>query len=489
MENNVSENTPLLANAHHAGQQLVDKLDWDDVKIEAKTIANLAWPVSAGYMLQQTLYLAPVFTLGHLGTKELAAGTLTTMFCNVTGYSVGIGMASALDTLCAQAFTGSSDPTAAGKHLQRGIVVMFFLSFPIAWLWWNTEWLLLLVGQEPELAQIAGIFARYCIFGLFPFLVNECLKRFLQSQGIMFANMVVVLIVSPINIFLQYLLVWSPWLGLGLIGSPIGTSISFALLPIITTLYIKYFEGSGPWGGWELREMFNWNQIWVFLKLGIPSVVMTCSEWWAFEICAIAAGLLGDAALAAQAITLQTCSLTYMIPMGISVATAARVGNALGAQAPNSAKITALTSLLIGLAMASLNATVLLVVRQHWGKLWSTDPVVWDLVAYILPLGAFFQLSDAVGAISGGILRGSGRQDVGAAINLVGYYLVGIPIGLVAAFPLKLGLLGLWIGLTAGLILVSFIQVFIIARLDWKREALRALELVGDGVVASHSHV
>ncbi|KAI8808520.1 mate-domain-containing protein [Cladochytrium replicatum] len=481
-----NEETPLLADSGAVQKETVAQLKWEDVNQEVKTLGSLAWPVSAGYLLQQSLFLAPMFSLGHLGTKELAARALTTMFCNVTGYSVGFGMASALDTLCAQSLTGSSDPKAAGKHLQRGIVVMFFLSFPIAYVWWNTEWLMLTLGQEAELAHMSGLFARYSILGLFPVLINECLKRFLQSQGIMFANMVVILIVSPINMVLQYVFVWAPAFRWGLAGSAIASSISYMLLPIATTLYIGFFKGSGPWGGWEAREAFDWHQIWIFLKLGVPSVAMTCSEWWAFEILAFAAGLLGDAPLAAQAITIQSCSLTYMIPLGISVAAAARIGNALGAQAPQSAKTTAYTTLLLSLLVALVTGTAMFLMRNHWGKLWSTDPEVWELVSIVLPLGALFQISDAIGAATLGILRGSGRQAIGAVINLAGYYLVGVPVGILCAFTWGLGLVGLWIGLTGGLVTVSIIQVFIISRFDWKHEAIRALELVGDGLAPSH---
>ena len=95
----------------------------------------------------------------------MAASTLTTMFCNVTGFSISIGMASALDTLCSQSHTASSDPTILGKHLQRGIVVMFFLCWPITILWCFTEKLLLLAGQDPEISKLSGELVFYLIPG------------------------------------------------------------------------------------------------------------------------------------------------------------------------------------------------------------------------------------------------------------------------------------------------------------------------------------
>lgn len=183
----VTENTPLLDNLKQheaeAAEDTTHALSPKVIKEETTTLVQLAWPVSLGYVLQQSLNLAQIFTVGHIGTKELAACALTTMLCNVTGYSIGIGMASALDTLCSQAHTGSRDPHALGKHLQRGIVVMAALCFPIAGLWWFAADFLRLMGQDQDIAELSGVFARYAIIGLFPYLVNECMKRYLQAQG------------------------------------------------------------------------------------------------------------------------------------------------------------------------------------------------------------------------------------------------------------------------------------------------------------------
>ncbi|RKO84704.1 mate-domain-containing protein, partial [Blyttiomyces helicus] len=382
--------------------------------------------------------------------------------------------ASALDTLCSQAHTGSADPHALGKHLQRALVVMLFLSFPIAILWCFAEQLLLLLGQDPEIARMSGIFARYALGGLYPYLANECLKRYLQCQGIMKANMFVIMFALPINIFLQWLLVWSP-LAIGVIGSPIAVSITFTCLPVFTMLYIKISgQGADAWGGWDWEEALDMRQILIFLKLGFPGVAMTCSEWWAFEVVALAAGLLGPAVLAAQTILLNTCALTYMLPLGISVSASTRIGNSLGAYLPNLARTSSIASIVIGLAVATFNSTILIAVRNLWGWLWTQDKEVVDLVSILLPLAALFQISDAIGAVAGGVLRGCGRQDIGAYINLTGYYLLGIPISLFCAFRLNFGLFGLWLGLAVGLIFVSVIEIILIARMDWNQQAQRA---------------
>jgi MATE family multidrug resistance protein len=243
---------------------------------------SLAWPISSAYLLQMSIGLAAVFSLGHLGTQELAASALATMFCNVTGFSVGVGFASALDTLCSQAYTGSKDPHSLGKHLQRGILVMAVLCLPIGLVWTFSEHLFLLLGQDPAISKLAGEFTLYSLIGLFPSFVNECLKRFLQAQGIMKANLWVILLASPFNMFLQYLLVWNPDWSLGPKGAPIATALTNMLIPCLTLLYIKFVEGGEAWGGLDRKELLDLDKLWTFVKLAVPGTLMITSEWWAF---------------------------------------------------------------------------------------------------------------------------------------------------------------------------------------------------------------
>lgn len=116
---------------------------------QATEICKLAWPVSLGYLLQMSLGLASVFTLGHVGTNELAAAALGSMFANVTGFSIGIGLAAALDTLCSQAYTAAENKHILGFHLQRGLFIMLLITPLISLLWVFTESLLLLLEQDP----------------------------------------------------------------------------------------------------------------------------------------------------------------------------------------------------------------------------------------------------------------------------------------------------------------------------------------------------
>ena len=201
---------------------------------------------------------------------------------------------------------------------------------------------------------------------------------------------------------------------------------------------------------------------------------MHCSEWWCFEIMAIAAGWIGNDALAAQSIILNTCGLSYMLPLGVSVAAGTRTGNILGSNEPDSARVSSRAALSLGLLFASFNFMFYLSVKDFWGKLWLDNDNVTNIISQILPLIAVFQLSDGLNCVAGGILRGCGEQRIGASVNFIGYYGLGIPLSLVLAFYYNLGLFGLWIGVSLAVVLVSFFEVLIILRLDWKAQAKKA---------------
>jgi MATE family multidrug resistance protein len=200
-------------------------------------------------------------------------------------------------------------------------------------------------------------------------------------------------------------------------------------------------------------------------------MVSLAAEWWAWEIVGLVTSLLGTSALAAQSVLLVSSSVTYQLPFGASVATAVRVGNLLGANRPTEAKISSRVALFLSLAMGGLNSALFIIFRRQWGWLFSSDMEVIKLVEHILPLLAFFQVADGICGIAGGVLRGTGRQAQGAAINMVSYYIIGIPIGLMLTFTrIDLGLSGLWWGLTIALLFGSSGMIWLISLTNWEWE-------------------
>ncbi|KAK3814063.1 MAG: mate-domain-containing protein [Benniella sp.] len=467
------ETDALLANTELGIQKSLDEDgDSDALSIreiavrEFKILLKYSGPVVLTYVLQNSLQMASLVSLGHMGAVELAACSLASMFAAVTCWSVSLGTATALDTLCSQAFT-SHHPHTLGLHLQRAILILMILFVPIAGVWGASEYIFALLGQEPALARYAAMF----LWGLLPgapaYLIFECVKKYLQAQGIMHASTYVLLIASPINVVLNYVLVWNKYVGIGYMGAPLATSISYWNMLLLLLLYIRFVDGYQGWGGWTRDAFTGWHG---FLKLAIPGVMMVCTEWWAFEVVSLAASYLGTIALAAQSIVVQTSSLLYTIPFGVSIAASNRVGNLIGRGDHRSAKIASRASIILSITFGMFNSFMLILLKDRWGRLFTGEMDVVATVAMILPLVALFQISDGIAGVSGGVLRGVGLQHLGAYLNLIAYYLVAFPIGYVLTFRMDWGLEGLWWALVVALWLVSLGELWVILSTDWRAE-------------------
>ena len=396
---------------------------WHAFAVQTKGLFDLAWPVSITNLLQFSITSSCILFMGHLSTEYLASAALAIMLINVTGSCIAQGTATALDTFCSQAYTGSSDSTALGKHLQRGLVVSFIFCIPISLLWLNAESMLLLLGQSPKIAQLAGTYCKWSIPGLYPMFVNECLRRYLQSQGIMKPGMYVTFVSAILAVSLQWLLVWSHY-SIGYIGGPVAAMLVNLFMPISLSLFVAFGKGSKQWGGFSVTDTFNGAELWKFIQLSVPGILMTSTEWFAFEAMAICAGILGTEVLAAQTVILNTATLMFTIPFGIAISTTTRVGNSLGADNPKLAKQITKTALVLALIAAAFNSIIILAFKRHIGMIFSNDPKVVSLVESVFPILAIYQIYDTTGAIGGAVMRGCGLQKWGAYINTLSYFML-----------------------------------------------------------------
>ncbi|KAH8110297.1 MATE efflux family protein [Phellopilus nigrolimitatus] len=471
-----TENTPLLGPLVPRIEEEVDGEDREDfegqstfVKYweESKILMKYTMPVFGTHLLEYSLIIASVVSIGHLSTTALAASTLGSMTASVTGFSIIQGFASTLDTMLPSAWT-SSQPQLVGLWAQRMVVVMAATLVPIIAIWTNAEAILLLLRQDPEVASLAATYLRWAVLGLPAYAFNQISRRYFQSQGLFAVPTRVILAVAPINALLNYVLVWGPApVRLGFIGAPIATAVSFNLIALASLLYGIFFV---PHTAWHPLSRRCFTSLGVLVQLGLAGVGQTASEWWSWELIGLAASLLGPVALATQSVLLVSASTTYQAPFALSVAASVRIGNLLGEENAPRAGIAAQVSLLGALVFAGFNSAMFLIFRKSWGHLFNDDPQVVSLVASILPLVALFQVVDGLGAVTGGILRARGKQFTGALLNLSAYYVIGIPFGIWLAFARELELMGLWVGLTVSLVYGSTVGVWLCLRTDWARE-------------------
>ena len=205
------------------------------------------------------------------------------------------------------------------------------------------------------------------------------------------------------------------------------------------------------------------------LKLALPGVAMLEAEGLAFAILTLSAARFGTTSLAAQSVLSTLTTLALQIPFSLSIAGSTRIVNHISAAYPIRAKISARVTFSAALIAGAMNMTLLFSLQEYMPHLFTADPEVIQVISDTLPLVATFQLFDALATTCNGVLRGLGRQSTGGYVQLICYYLIGMPISFSAGFGLHLGLYGLWTGVAVALALVGLIEGLYICKLDWIR--------------------
>ncbi|OJJ37737.1 hypothetical protein ASPWEDRAFT_50826 [Aspergillus wentii DTO 134E9] len=467
-----TETTSLLDTARdghgHGHEAVVAGLIHTTWQREAKVISKYAAPLIVTFVLQYSLTVASVFTLGHMGKKELGAVSLASMTASITGYAVYQGLATSLDTLCAQAY-GSGRKKLVGLQMQKMVFFLWVVTVPISVLWFFADRILMKIVPEQEVAALAGVYLKVLILGAPGYASFEIGKRYMQAQGLFSASFYVLLICAPLNAFMNWLFVWK--LEWGFIGAPIAVSITNNLMPLCLITYACFVSGHECWDGINIRAFRNWGPM---IKLALPGLLMVEAEYLAFEVLTLASSHIDSTALAAQSVLATISSLTFQVPFPVSISGSTRIANLIGAGLPDSAKISAKVTMAGAVIVGLFNMLTLSSLRFYIPRLFTSDEEVIELIAMVLPLCAAFQLFDALAANCNGILRGLGRQEIGGYVQIFAYYAVAMPISFGTTFGLGWGLLGLWTGVAIALCLVSFIEGIFLSQANWDRSVQEA---------------
>ncbi|EGU84260.1 hypothetical protein FOXB_05217 [Fusarium oxysporum f. sp. conglutinans Fo5176] len=435
---------------------------------EAKTIMTYSAPLIVTFLLQYSINVTSIFAVGRIGKLELGAVSLANMTAAITCLAPFQGLATSLDTLCAQAY-GSGHKHLVGLQFQRMTCFLFVLGFPVAVLWWFSEGIIRAIVPEPESAKLAGMYLRVMIFSIPGFILFEGGKRFTQAQGLFRATTYVLLIVAPFNVFLSWLLVWK--LQWGFIGAPTAVAISNNLLPIFLFLYVRFVDGRQCWGGFSRRALSNW---WIMIRLALPGMIMVEAEWLAFEILTLLSSRFGPEYLAAQSVVTTITTLSYEIPFPMSIAASTRIANLIGAGLVEPAKMTGVVAFVAACIIGMFNLTIYTTMRYQLPLLFTKDDDVIDLVAAVMPIVSVMQVFDGLAAGAHGLLRGIGKQSIGGPANIIAYYALSLPCSLALAFGLDWKLSGLWLGVTVGTMSVASIEYIYLLRTDWHKAAEEA---------------
>jgi MATE family multidrug resistance protein len=435
--------------------------------VEAKTLIRYSFPLIVTFVLEHFFSIVCLLVVGHLGKVELAAVSLATMTSTIT-FAIFEGTATALDTLCPQAY-GAGNYELMAVQVQRCILMSWVVFIPCGLLWWNSGFFLKYIIASSEVVELTTKFLRILIVGAPAYIFFENGKRFLQAQGIFEAGTGILFVSAPLNIVASWFLVWNETYGIGYIGAPIVAAANFWLMATLMVIYVKYIDGSDCWFGiFPFNELTGgWYQL---LRLAVPGVLMLESEYLAYEIMTLFASYFGTTELAAQSTVSSIASVTYMVPFAVGIAASTRIANFIGAQNIDAAKIASRTASLASIIAGSMNCVLLITFRFEIAKLFTKNPdVIVEVGDLFYPLVGVIQIFDAIASVSSGILRAQGAQKIGGIINLLAYYAFGLPLAFILCESLGLKLSGLWLGIGSGMIMIGVIETVYIYTSDWDK--------------------
>ncbi|KAK6159119.1 hypothetical protein DH2020_006433 [Rehmannia glutinosa] len=452
---------PLISISQEYDPETKGQFTRDEIVAETKLQLFLAGPMMFVNLLLSLVQTISVMFVGHVGELALSGASMATSFASVTGFSLLVGMACALDTYCGQSY-GAKQYHMLGIHMQRAMLVLLLVSIPLACIWATAGDILQILGQDPAIAAEAGVYARYMIPSIFPFALLQCQFRFLQTQN----NVVPMMLTSGITTLVHIPICWLliSKFGLGSKGAALANGISYWTNDIFLGLYITLSPScKATWTGFSKEALQNVSK---FIWLAVPSAIMVCLEIWSYEIMVIVSGLLPNP-------TLETSVLSISV----------RVANELGAGRPKSARL-AVYMATVMVALESVVAVVVIILgRKIWGYCFSSEENVVSYVSDMMILIAVVNLADGVLSVLNGIARGCGWQKIGAIVNLASFYIIGIPLGIVLAFVLHLGGKGLWTGIIAAVFAQTIFLSIITIRTNWEAEAKKASARVFDSTL------
>ncbi|XP_027352055.1 protein DETOXIFICATION 21-like [Abrus precatorius] len=403
--------------------------------------------------------------IGHIGSTELAAYALVMTVLVRFANGVLIGMASALETLCGQAY-GAKKYEMLGVYLQRSWIVLFLTSMFLLPIYIFTTPLLEALGQEKRIAQVAGSISLWSIGVVFAFSVSFTCQMFLQAQS---KNKIIAYLAGvsiSSHIFMSWLLTVKYEFGLN------GAMTSTLMAHWIPNLgQLVYIMNKCP-DTWKGFSYLAFKDLWPVVKLSVSSGVMLCLEIWYNTVLILLTGNMKNAEVSidALAICLNISGWEMMIALGFFAAASVRVANELGRGSAKGAKfsivITVLTSLSIGLVLF----LVFLLLREKLAYIFTPHPLVAQAVADLSPLLSFSILLNSVQPVLSGVSVGAGWQSVVAYVNIGCYYLIGIPVGVVLDNLLHLQVKGVWIGMLFGTFVQTVMLITITFKTDWDKQ-------------------
>jgi len=424
----------------------------------------LAWPVVLAELGWMTMGLVDTMMVGRVSAEAIGAVSIgSILFFAIAIF--GMGLLLGLDTLVSQAF-GAGDLQECHRALLQGVTLSLFLTVPLtvfiaAGIPWMPSW-----GIHPEVLRQTIPYLKAITWSLLPLLLYASFRRYLQGMNLVKPVMFAMISANLVNVIVNWILIFGH-LGapaMGAEGAGWATCFSRVYMALYLFGSVLYENHNRKIGLLLVPFGFDFTRMRRLVALGFPAAMQITLEVGVFAVATTLVGKLTPVALAAHQIALNAASFTFMVPLGIASAGAVRVGQAIGRRDPAAAGRSGWTALLLGTAFMFCAGLAFLLIPQSIIRIFTRDPTVIATGTSLLFVAALFQLFDGLQVVATGILRGAGDTRTPMICNLVGHWLFGLPAGYALCFTWKRGVVGLWIGLSIGLIAVGVVLLWVWTR-------------------------
>ncbi|PUZ71086.1 hypothetical protein GQ55_2G286700 [Panicum hallii var. hallii] len=429
--------------------------------------------VGPAMFMRLTLYSMNVISqafAGHLGDRELAAFSIAITVISGLNFGFLFGMASALETLCGQAY-GAKQYHMLGIYMQRSWLILLGFAVLLAPTYIFSAQLLVALGQPADLSREAGLVSMYMLPLHFTSAILLPVNKFLQSQLKNWVTAATTAMGFPVHVAATWLLV--RYLQLGVVGAAMAISVSWSL---ITGLQLAYVVGGGCPETWRGFSALAFVDLKDFVKLSAASGVMLCLENWYYRVLIFLTGYMKNAELAVDALSIcmSLAGWELMIHLGFLAGTGVRVANELGASNGKGARFATIVSTATSFIISLFISLLALILHDKLAIMFTASEAVIKAVDSISVLLALTILLNGIQPVLSGVAVGSGWQALVAYVNIGSYYLIGVPFGLLLAWGFHYGVLGIWVGMIGGTAVQTLILAYITLRCDWNAEALKA---------------
>lgn len=422
-------------------------------RAELSELVRLAVPVAAVQVGMTFQGVVDSIMVGHVSPVDLAAVALGNVYF-FAAVVFGMGVLLSLDPIVSQA-VGAGDREAVARGFQRGLILAVALAAVASALLMPAQWVLGALRQPPEVVPVAAGYALATIPGVLPFYLYLVQRQTLQAEGRMRPVVASMIVANVGNVGFNWVLIYGHlgFPALGAVGA--GWASSLSRLVMAGSLLALAWPRTAPLLRPFRPEVRAWKPMLRMVRLGAPTGVQLQLEFGAFAAAGLFMGLIGTIAVAGHQVALNLSSLAFMVPLGVAQAAAVLVGRAVGKADASGARKSAGAGLLVGGGFMVLTAALFLLAPGPLARIYSSDLPVVQLASILLPIAGLFQVVDGLQVVAASILRGVGDTRAPMFVNLLGFWAVGLPAGLMLAFRADLGPPGIWWGLAIGLGVVA----------------------------------